>query len=94
VLNPRVFRCTRQQASCDHSLYRYVLANDAWEAELRADRQRTPVLLITDIGADIDDTLALLVCLSLFVSLPDVESPPPSTTISVELDYTPPPPPC
>ncbi len=52
----------------DRSLHRYVAANDALEAELRADSQRTPVLLVTDIGADIDDTLALLVCFILCLS--------------------------
>jgi hypothetical protein len=38
------------------------LAQQALQLQHQADMLRTPVLLVTDIGADIDDTLALLVC--------------------------------
>lgn len=40
---------------------RYSIALSALQAEREADRMRTPVLLVTDIGADVDDTLALMV---------------------------------
>jgi hypothetical protein len=45
---------------CRHS---YASAQQALQLHHQADMLRTPVLLVTDIGADIDDTLALLVCL-------------------------------
>ena len=43
-------------ASC-----RYAPAFEALQKEREARRTRVPVLLVTDIGADVDDTLALMV---------------------------------
>jgi hypothetical protein len=44
-----------------HASSRYAPAFEALQKEREARRTRVPVLLLTDIGADVDDTLALMV---------------------------------